>query len=145
MDDAKDRPVILYDPATKSAWLLSEMSLALHIVLTYLSLPGIQERRSNGGSPVRPQLPYASPSANGGEQARIIVVSRANRDIDLWNDGNETKTFGHVVLKDLSAVRKDFFHLSSPILSLDLSTVRKAVTKQREDRGFPVSRHELRG
>src|SRR5712664_712945 len=33
----------------------------------------------------------------------------ANRDLDLWNDGNETIIFGHVVesvLKDLSAVRK---------------------------------------
>jgi hypothetical protein len=100
------------------------------------------------GALLRVQLPDASPSANGGEQARIIVVSRANRDLDLWNDGNETKTFGHVVesvLKDLSAVRKDFFHLSSPIISLDLSTVRKAVTKQHEDRGFPVSRQGLRG
>jgi hypothetical protein len=74
-------------------------------------------------------LPYASPSANGGEHARSIVVSRANRDLDLWNDGNETITFGHVVESVLK----------------DLSAVRKAVTKQQEDRGLQMLRHGLRG
>jgi hypothetical protein len=132
VDDANDRPVILYDLATKSAWLVSVMSLALHIVLTYLSLPRIQERRSSGGKPIDsewPQLPHASPSANGGEQARYTVLLPANYNLELWNDEDKTKKFGHVVESVLR----------------DLSAVRKAVIEQQGDCGYSISGHGLRG
>jgi hypothetical protein len=112
VDDFKDRQVILYDLANESAWLVSALSLALHITLTYLSQPFIQERHSIGGQPISnpwPRLPYASPSADGGAQARHTIVSPENHNLELWNDGGKPKKFCHViesVLKDLTAIGK---------------------------------------
>ena len=123
VDDAKDKQVILYDLANKSAWLVSALSLALHITLTYLSQPSIQERHLFGGQPIPdpwPRLSYASPSADGGAQARRTILLPDNHNLELWNDGDKTKKFCHVVESVLK----------------DLTAIRKAVAAQKGDRGW---------
>ena len=102
---AKEQPVILYDAATESAWLVSEMSLVLHITLAYLSLPHIKIRRDLPGD--WPPLPYAKPSSDGGLEAYTVCME--NHNIELWYKTEEKKTlFRHVIedtLRDIRSIK----------------------------------------
>ena len=132
IDDTKDRQVILYDVESKCAWLVSALSLVLHIALVYLSQPSIQQRRSIGGNPISspwPQLPYARPSTDGGSQARDTILSPDHYNLKLWNDNEKTRTFGHIVER----VLKDFFE------------IRGAVAEQKGNRGWQSGTIGLRG
>lgn len=111
VDEAQRQPTIIYDGETKSAWLVSELSAVLHLVLSYLSKPHIQDRRRSGCATLEgkwPLLPYAEPSADGGIEARRVCKHPENCKLALWVDGTKTKTFSDVVedtLRDFRALR----------------------------------------
>ncbi|KAK3358598.1 hypothetical protein B0T24DRAFT_126510 [Lasiosphaeria ovina] len=111
VDKAAVQPTIIYDEQTKSGWVISEMSLALHVALSYLSNPRVQERRHSGPEPLEgdwPQLPFAEPCADGGSEARRICIESTNCQIKLWSENGKTKTFCKViedVLRDFRAIK----------------------------------------
>lgn len=111
VDEAEQQPTIIYDGETKSAWLVSELSVVLHIALSYLSSRQIQDRRQTGFETLGgewPQLPYAEPCPDGGSEARRVCKQPENCKIELWADDGKVKTFGDVVwdiLKDFRAIR----------------------------------------
>jgi hypothetical protein len=113
LDDAQARPVLVYDRMAESAWLVAELSLVLHIALTYLAQPLVQRRRKTGYKPLSgpwPELPYAKSSHDGGMAARIACDLSDNHNLELWSmeDGNPKRFWSVVegILKDLSAIRK---------------------------------------
>jgi hypothetical protein len=60
---AAEQPILVYDWATKSAWLVDELNLVLHMVLMFFRQPRIRERRHD--DEVRPletvpMLPYTA-------------------------------------------------------------------------------------
>lgn len=111
VDQAEQQPALIYDGETKSAWLVSELSVVLHIALSYLSSRQIQDRRQTGLKALEgewPQLPYAEPCSDGGSEARKVCKQPENCKIELWAEDTKNKTFGDVIediLKDFRAIR----------------------------------------
>lgn len=111
VDEAEQQPAIVYDANTKCAWLVSELSVVLHIALSYLSNPRIQERRRTGCRQLQgewPSLPYAAPRTDGGKESHRICKRPENCSLELWADGARNKTFADVIedtLKDFQSVR----------------------------------------
>lgn len=130
---AKSQPVLLYDTETKSAWLVSEISLVLHITLAYLSDPEIQNRRRTGFKRLSgdwPLLPYAKPSPDGGLEAHTVCMNEDNCNIELWWDEKEKKKFGHVI--------QDFLR--------DFRSIKDAIIAQSKGwRPWPLPKLGLRG
>jgi hypothetical protein len=112
LEKAIEQPILIYDWETKSAWLVSELSLILHMAITFLRQPRIQQHHwVENGESVRqawPSLPYAKPSPNGGIAAYEAIKS--NKNLYLYTGANgEKKIFWEVVdcfLKDIAAIRK---------------------------------------
>ena len=111
LDKAYERPVLMYDWSTKSAWLVSEVSLVLHMTLTFLKQPRIQQRRrrwEEQRSTTWPRLPYAKASQDGGDAAYSAITT--HQDLYLYTKENGTdKHFWGVVddsLKDMTSIRK---------------------------------------
>lgn len=111
VDEAEQQPAIVYDEETKSAWLVSELSIVLHLALSYLSSHKIRDRRQKGCKQLEgewPSLPYAEPCCDGGKESRRICNQPENRSLELWVEGTKNKTFGDVIedmLKDFQSVR----------------------------------------
>jgi hypothetical protein len=110
LEKASERPILLYDCFSKSAWLVSELSLVLHLVLTYLKQPRIQQRRrirTECEPEAWPKLPFAEACANGGESAYSTISK--NHDLYLYtNEHGEKRLFWNIVdgfLNDLGSLR----------------------------------------
>lgn len=72
LDHFRRSPILIYDPSIASSWLVSELSLALHIALSHLKLPSDQARRQVGHELLPgpwPEVPYALPLSGGGQAA----------------------------------------------------------------------------
>ncbi|KAK2591056.1 hypothetical protein QQS21_011252 [Conoideocrella luteorostrata] len=132
VDEAQKQPIIIYDAETKSAWLVSELSAALHIALLYLSDPHIKERRQLGSQTLDgnwPLLPYANPSVHGFGAARRVCMLPENYQIKLWEEPGEIKTFADVI----QGILRDFQDL------------RDGLSVQRRATPIPFQRLGLRG
>ncbi|OAQ58110.2 hypothetical protein VFPPC_11318 [Pochonia chlamydosporia 170] len=111
VDEAEQQPAIVYDGETKSAWLVSELSIVLHLALSYLSSHKIRDRRQTGCKQLEgewPLLPYAEPCSDGGREARRVCKQPENCRLELWAEETKNKTFGDVIedmLKDFQSVR----------------------------------------
>ena len=97
VESAKVTPVMIYDVFRKTAWMVSELSVALHIALTTIS-----RRDSNVRS-----LPYAQPEADSGNEALRICIDPP--DAVLWNEKDNPITFSDVmegILRDFGEFKK---------------------------------------
>ena len=111
LDNSSRRPILLYDRRTRSAWLVSELSLILHMVLTYLDRSKIRRRRCNQeGYQINewPQLPSAEACSDGGAAAHKVICE--HRDLYLYtNENKEERYLWNEVddfLKDLGSIRQ---------------------------------------
>ena len=131
LEKAEKRPILVYDCRIKSAWLVSELSLVLHLVLTYIRRPRVQQRRRNqkGRQPEDwPQLPFADARSDGGAAAHSVICS--NHDLYLYtNEQGEEKLFWNVV--------DDFLK--------DLRSLRLAVNLKKAASGWPIFSSRLQG
>jgi hypothetical protein len=92
LEKAVEQPILLYDWGSKSAWLVSALSLVLHMVLAFLQQPRVRQRRQheNGHTlEAWPTLPFADASPNGGTAALKSIRSR--RDLYLYTKENGEK------------------------------------------------------
>jgi hypothetical protein len=110
LEKASIRPILLYDCLSKSAWLVSELSLVLHMVLIYLSQSRIQQRRrlrTGCEAEAWPKMPFVEACIDGGAVAHKTISN--NHDLYLYtNEHGEKKLFWNVVddfLKDLASIR----------------------------------------
>ncbi|KAF4629839.1 hypothetical protein G7Y89_g8306 [Cudoniella acicularis] len=125
VDQASDRPILVYDYNSKSAWLVPELSLVLHMVLTYLKQPKVQQRRSRDAWP---RLPFAKAAPNGGEAARKAILD--NQNLYLY-----TNQIGDNVL--LWMVADGFLK--------DLATIRLSKRLQTDNSGWQLVASRLQG
>ncbi|KAH8911661.1 hypothetical protein BR93DRAFT_1531 [Coniochaeta sp. PMI_546] len=135
LTDSKRQAVVLYDVGAQTAWLVSELSVVLHVCLTFLTLPDVQ-RRFCGNVP---ELPLATAGHDGGASALKMIL--AHGDIPLWKKAlsGESKTFHSVVndfLRDMRTLRNaSLIHQrpsSSKVLSV-LSSVELGDIVMRKD------------
>ncbi|KAM3070518.1 hypothetical protein ACMFMG_010339 [Clarireedia jacksonii] len=109
-DTASKRPILVYDTTVKTAWLVSELSVVLHIAFQFFRQDNVQQRRMTGINLATPwpAMPYAEPSVDDGISA--LDACRNNHDIVLWNkaDGQPKKFWSVIedILKDISTIRK---------------------------------------
>jgi hypothetical protein len=62
-------PILVYDLSARTAWLVSELSMVLHMVHNYLRHKKVQlQGRHDGDQVPWPSLPYAEPLVDGGKQ-----------------------------------------------------------------------------
>lgn len=103
---AKNMPIILYDADKQQAWLVSTLSIILHMVHTWKAThtPDIQ-------------LPYAKPDWNGGQAAWDIISN--NSRLKLQESFEDDTSY---LLKDL--VKRLWEHLISCFDSTTLDTSR---------------------
>lgn len=133
VDEAEQQPAIVYDEETKSAWLVSELSVILHLALSYLSSRKIQDRRGMDCTQLEagwPSLPYAEPCCDGGKESCRVCKRPENCGLELWVEGTKTKTLGDVVedmLKDFQSVRDG------------------VIAQGKVTRVWPIPKHGLRG
>jgi hypothetical protein len=98
-------PVLVFDTATQSAWLIPETSLILHMVHEYLKQGWVQTPR---GSEVI--LPYAQMSPDGGEAAFNAIVDHGHQELWKRQEDGKVKRFMDVVndyLKLFDIIRKE--------------------------------------
>lgn len=87
-------PILAYDVGSKCAWLVPELSLALHLALQFLNQDWIQ-REFRNKMPANPEALErinkwcAEAQCNGGETAFEAVWSRGNEKLGL-DDSDET-------------------------------------------------------
>ena len=116
------RPVIMYDVATSTGWLLPEINVVLHLTRSWLI------ERGNLSAVERNKIPSATVTGDGGMQplteserkkfSRSVLskninaalsVIQTNKDLDLISEEGETWQFREIVkdaLKVLSACRE---------------------------------------
>lgn len=117
---AKNMPIMLYDANKQQAWLVSTLSIILHMAHAWVALhaPDIQ-------------LPYAEPNWNGGQAAWDIIAKSSRLELQRSLE-DDTPYF----LKDL--VKRLWEHLISSFDSTVLDT--------RRNRGMmETGRPKLRG
>jgi hypothetical protein len=112
LEKASDRPMLVYDWSTKSAWLVPELSMTLHLAHTYLRQPKVQQRGQgkNRDEPIPwPKLPYARSSSDGGNAALDIIREFGDLELYFKQEDGKPKQFWSVIddfLKDLAAIRR---------------------------------------
>ncbi|KAK9797954.1 hypothetical protein SCARD494_03126 [Seiridium cardinale] len=103
MDIIKKPRALLYDSETGTAWLVSQLSVALHVVLHFLRDPDTADRLRG----VQPLITYAKPLADRGEAAMAMIME--NSDLELYKDERQeaVKFWGvvDVFLKDFISIR----------------------------------------
>jgi hypothetical protein len=109
LESASQRPILVYDLSAKSAWLVSELSMLLHMVHQYLSPKKLHARRQYGGdmSPW-PSLPFAAPSADGGEEAYVVIRDYGHTPLYTRREDGKTQKFWNEIdtlLKVFSTIR----------------------------------------
>lgn len=63
---AKDRQIFLYDPSSRHAWLVSTLSVILHLAHIFPSRVTLNNKRI--------PLPYTEPSSDGGAAALKTIL-----------------------------------------------------------------------
>jgi hypothetical protein len=127
--NACDRPLLLHDLESKTAWLVSELSLVLHMALTFLNQKRIRQRwhRRNNETP-EPQLPYVQASYNSGDGAYQKLLALKDEVLYTMSDGKDKKVW---------SVIDDFLK--------DLSVLRMAMNVRRTSSGWKLSKSRLQG
>lgn len=111
LEKAYDRPMLVYDWSTKSAWLVSELSMILHLAHTYLRQPKVQLRGQGKNGEVSfpwPKLPYARSSSDGGKAAFDTIREYGDLELYCKQEDGKPKQFWSIIddfLKDLGAIR----------------------------------------
>jgi hypothetical protein len=111
LESASERPLLIYDLSARSAWLVSELSVVLHLARKYLSSRRVQLReRRDVNHIVWPQLPYAETSADGGKSAHAVIQqsghialytnTRIGKPQEFWSEVDN-------ILKDLASIRTE--------------------------------------
>jgi len=128
LDGSCNRPILVYDIDARSAWILSELSVVLHMALVYLEQPTVRRRRRPEEGPW-PRLPYAQALSQGGLAACETI--RDHADISLY-----TRT------EDQQAVK--FWNIIDRLMK-ELATLRAAESVQDASFGFHLSKSRLKG
>lgn len=131
LEKAVDQPILIYDWATRSAWLVSELSLILHLVLTFLKQPRVQKSRryhDDHGFGPWPELPFAEESSDGGNAALAAIREHNNMYLYTKENGDK-KLFWNIVDDYL----KDFAKIQNAV------KLRKAIS------GWQLFGHRLQG
>jgi hypothetical protein len=100
---AASSPVLVFDSATQSGWLIPEISLILHMTHEYLKQTWVQ-------TPMGVDLPYAEASLDGGMASFLAVTEHGN--VELWSrqEDGKAKRFMDVVddyIKLFGIIRKE--------------------------------------
>ena len=92
LQSAKNSPVLVYDLSAKSAWLVSELSMILHMIHKYLRHEDRRGRwcRDENMEPWPLRL-YAEPSPDGGDAAYSMIRDNGQRPLytKLEDDKNQ--------------------------------------------------------
>ncbi|KAB5554433.1 hypothetical protein GE09DRAFT_1120954 [Coniochaeta sp. 2T2.1] len=83
--DSKMQSVVLYDTNTRTGWLVSELSIVLHLVLLFLNLPATRPRYQDR----IPDLQYLPGSRDGGQAAMDFIYQHG--DLPLWRKASTTE------------------------------------------------------
>ncbi|RDI76417.1 hypothetical protein Vi05172_g13596 [Venturia inaequalis] len=79
VEGSKDNVSILYDPQEKVGWLVSELSVILHLIHSWAAQTMIENHTG--------QYPYAEVSGNGGQAALQVIMEHRNATLtDLSNE-----------------------------------------------------------
>ena len=98
-------PVLVFDTATQSAWLIPEISLILHIVHEYLKQDWVQTPRGPGVT-----LPYAEVASDGGNAAFHVIVEHGHEELWKRQEDGKSKRFMDVIsdyVKLFETIRKE--------------------------------------
>ncbi|KAB5525635.1 hypothetical protein GE09DRAFT_476921 [Coniochaeta sp. 2T2.1] len=83
--DSRMQSVVLYDVNTRTGWLVSELSIVLHLVLLFLNLPETRPRYQGR----IPDLQYMPGSRDGGQAAMDFIYQYG--DLPLWKKESTTE------------------------------------------------------
>ena len=89
LNRAADQPLLLYDAAVHRAWLVPELSVALHMTHHLLA-------RRDISSDIRTQLRFADATGHGG-RAALDAIDKC-RNVVLWKEGERDIRFYHKVM-----------------------------------------------
>lgn len=98
-------PILVYDCAEDRGWLAHELSLVVHMALTYLNRPEVRQRCFPS---IREAFPYVTAAADGGSAACEIVKTHWKTELYRKIEDGQMKTFGMVIndfMKDLQKLR----------------------------------------
>ncbi|KAE9362769.1 hypothetical protein N431DRAFT_358055 [Stipitochalara longipes BDJ] len=98
-------PVLVFDTATQSAWLIPEVSLILHMVHEYLKQDWVQTPR---GPEVT--LPYAQMSPDGGRAAFNAIVEHGHQELWERQEDGQAKRFMDEINMKKAAARRTLRH-----------------------------------
>lgn len=84
LDRVMRKPTLVYDSNTNTAWMVSQLSVVLHLVLCYLL-----KRTHRLYHFARCHLPYAEPCADSGQAALQAIHERSG--MELWKEKGEDK------------------------------------------------------
>jgi hypothetical protein len=111
LESASERPLLVYDLSTRSAWLVSELSMVLHMAHKYLSDTRVQSLGRRDGDPVPwPSLPYAEPLADGGKSAHAAIQESGHIPLYIRHEDNKPQEFWNEIdniLKDFGTIRTE--------------------------------------
>jgi hypothetical protein len=128
LEQACSRPILVYDFDAKSAWLVSELSMVLHMALVFLEEPKVRDRRQPEEGPW-PQLPYAQPWSDGGLAAYETIRSNAALHLYTRTEDKQPVKFWSVIDRFLR----------------DLGTLRTTEALRQSGAGRPLLRPRLQG
>lgn len=109
LESASERPLLVYDLSTRSAWLVSELSMVLHMAHKYLGDTRVQSLGRRDRDPVPcPSLPYAEPLADGGKSAHAAIQESGHIPLYIRHEDNKPQEFWNEIgnlLKDFGTIR----------------------------------------
>ncbi|KAL5320208.1 hypothetical protein ACEPPN_011009 [Leptodophora sp. 'Broadleaf-Isolate-01'] len=126
----KDMPILLYDPSSRRAWLVSTLSVILHLAHIYAHIFPSRVTLDNKRIP----LPYAEPSSDGGAAALKTILDNHALVIYQSSITKQTKTF-------LDLIREIYFSL---MLVVDKDSARPPAAKTSIRRREVLSGWELK-
>ncbi|KAL5323210.1 hypothetical protein ACEPPN_007743 [Leptodophora sp. 'Broadleaf-Isolate-01'] len=126
----KDMPILLYDPSSRRAWLVSTLSVILHLAHIYAHIFPSRVTLDNKRIP----LPYAEPSSDGGAAALNTILKNHSLVIYQSEITKQTRTF-------LDLIREIYFSL---MLVVDKDSARPPAAKTGMRRRAFLSGWELK-
>jgi hypothetical protein len=116
LESASERLLLVYDLRTKSAWLVSELSMVLHMAHRYLSDIRDRSLGRRDRDPVPwPSLPYAEPLADGGKSAHAAIQNSAHISLYIRHEDGKPKEFWNEIdniLEDFGTIRTEEYQES---------------------------------
>ncbi|KAH9222187.1 hypothetical protein DL95DRAFT_380989, partial [Leptodontidium sp. 2 PMI_412] len=123
-------PILLYDPSSRRAWLVSTLSVILHLAHIYAHIFPSRVTLDNKRIP----LPYAEPSSDGGAAALNTILKNHSLVIYQSEITKQTRTF-------LDLIREIYFSL---MLVVDKDSARPPAAKTGMRRRAFLSGWELK-